>query len=506
MVAGGDQEAEEAKLIMEGHRKSDRVVLPEKRPNNTQGRVAEAVEGRSLTEGNMGEQATHRAQNRKEGVPSGLDRVREAASRNKEQKFTTLLHHVDEAALMRAFQTMNCNATAGVDGVTWKQYEEGVEERLRSLCTRLHRGTYRPQPSRRTYIPKEDGTRRALGIAALEDKVVQGAVAAVLSAIYEVDFLGFSYGFRPGRGQHDALDALSVAIQSKKVNYILDADIRGYFDTIDHAMLLQLVQERVCDPRILQLIERWLKAGVMEEEQWKASETGTPQGATISPLLANIMLHYVLDLWARTWRQEHASGEVIFVRYADDFIVGFQYEQDARAFQEALQARLREHLLELHPDKTRLLEFGRFALERRAKRGAGKPETFNFLGFTHICAWGPKGFWVKRIPRKEKVRAKLRELKKALRRTMHRLVSETGAWLTRVLKGYYAYYAVPGALWQLRKMRRQLGYFWFKALRRRDQTRTLNWGRMRTIVAMFLPEPRLMHPLPSERFFVRNPR
>lgn len=506
MVAGGGQEAEEAKLIMEGHRKSDRVVVPEKRTNNTQGRVAEAVEERTLTEGNTGEQATHRTQSRVVGVPSGLERVREAASRDKEQKFTTLLHHVDEAALLRAFRTMNRNATAGFDGVTWRQYEDQVEGRLRELCARVHRGAYRPQPSRRTYIPKADGTARALSIAALEDKVVQGAVAAVMSAIYEADFLGFSYGFRPGRGQHDALDALSVAIQSKKVNYILDADIRGYFDTIDHAMLLQLIQERVRDPRILQLIERWLKAGVMDEGRWKASETGTPQGATISPLLANIYLHYVLDLWAHAWRQSDADGEVIIVRYADDFIVGFQYEQDAKAFQAALQARLREHQLELHPAKTRLIEFGRYALERRSRRGEGKPQTFNFLGFTHICAWGEKGFWVKRIPMKERVRAKLRKLKSALRRVMHRPVPVLGAWLGSVLRGYYAYFAVPGALWPLHKMRKQLGYFWFKVLRRRDQKRTLNWNRMRPIIDAWLPRPRLMHPIPAERFFVRNPR
>jgi RNA-directed DNA polymerase len=333
------------------YRKSDRVIVPKIRPNNTQGRVAEVEEERTLTEGNTGEQATRRTQSRVVRVPSGLDRVREAASRNKEQKFTTLLHHVDEAALLRAFRTINRNATAGVDGVTWKQYEEGLEERLRALCTRIHRGAYRPLPSRRTYIPKEDGTKRALGIAALEDKIVQGAVAAVLGAIYEVDFLGFSYGYRPGRGQHDALDAVSVAIQTKRVDFILDADIRGYFDTIDHEVLLQFVQERVQDPRILELIERWLKAGVMDDGQWKMSETGTPQGSTISPLLANIMLHYVLDLWAHWWRQTEARGEVIIVRYADDFIVGFDHEQDAKAFQVALQARLREHLRNCIPTR-----------------------------------------------------------------------------------------------------------------------------------------------------------
>ncbi len=421
-------------------------------------------------------------------------------------QFTALLHHIDEAALMRAFRSINRNATAGVDKVTWEQYEERVGEKLRDLCGRIHRGSYRPQPSRRTYIPKEDGTKRALGIAALEDKIVQAAVAAVLGTIYEVDFLEFSYGFRPGRGQHDALDALSVALQTTKVNYILDADIRGYFDTIDHAMLRQLVQERVGDPRVLRLIERWLEAGVVDEGRWQASEAGTPQGATISPLLANIYLHHVLDLWTHAWRQSSASGEVIIVRYADDFIVGFQYEQDAKAFQAALQVRLHEFHLELHPDKTRLIEFGRYAIERRQKRGEGKPATFNFLGFTHICEATSKGFWVKRIPKKEKIRAALKKLRSALRRVMHESIPFVGARLRKVLQGYFAYYAVPGALWQLSKMRRQLGYFWFKTLRRRDQLRTLTWARMTQIVNTWLPEPHAMHPLPAVRFSVKNPR
>lgn len=491
---------------MESHRKSDRVVVPEKRPNNASetAEAAEAVEERTLTKGNTSESVAPRMQSREHGVSSGLDRVREAARRDKQQKFTALLHHVDEEALMHAFRTMNRNATAGVDGLTWKQYEEQVEERLRDLCGRIHRGGYRPQPSRRTYIPKADGTTRALGIAALEDKIVQGAVVAVLNAIYEEDFLGFSYGFRPRRGPHDALDALNVAIQTRKVNYILDADIRGYFDTIDHAMLLQLIQERVGDPRVLRLIERWLKVGVVEEGQWQASGGGTPQGATISPLLANIYLHHVLDVWANTWRETSSQGVVIIVRYADDFVVGFQYEQDAQAFQVALQARLREHHLELHPDKTRVIEFGRYAHERRAKRGEGKPATFDFLGFTHVCARGKEGFWVKRIPKKAGVRAKLRKLKVALRRTMHRPVAVVGAWLKRVLTGYYAYFAVPGALWTLAKMRRQLGYLWFKVLRRRDQKRTLNWGTMTKIVLQWLPRPRAMHPLPATRFDART--
>jgi group II intron reverse transcriptase/maturase len=488
---------------MVDHRKSDEVVVPEKRPNNAQGGAAEAVEGRTSTEGNTGEQAMLRAQNRSFGMPSGLERVREAAMRDRQLKFTTLLHHVDEPALMRAFRTMNRDAAAGVDGVTWSQYAEGVEGRLKDLCSRIHRGAYRPQPSRRTFIPKEDGSRRALGIAALEDKIVQGAVVAVLSAIYEGDFLGFSYGFRPGRGQHDALDALNVGIQTRKVNYVLDADIRGYFDTIDHAILLKILQDRVSDPRMLRLIERWLKAGVMENEQWNANEAGTPQGATISPLLANIYLHHVLDTWTDAWRKK-ARGDVIIVRYADDFIVGFQHEQDAKEYQAALSARLREHGLELHPDKTRLIEFGRFAHERRARRGLPRPETFDFLGFTHICEKCPGGFWIKRVPAKKRVRAKLRRLKEILRRTMHRPVDRVGSWLGSVLRGYFAYFAVPGALVVLERMRHIVGYIWFRVLRRRDQRRQLNWQRMRSLVDRWLPRPTLMHPLPIARFSSRT--
>jgi len=459
-----------------------------------------------LTKGNTDESGGTQTQSWKLAPKPGLDRVREAARRDRAMRFTSLLHHVDEAALLRAFGSINHNATAGVDGVTWKQYGEGLEEKLRDLCGRIHRGAYRPQPSRRAYIPKTDGTKRALGIAALEDKIVQAAVAAVLNAIYEVDFFGFSYGYRPGRGQHHALDALSVAIQTTKVNYILDADIRGYFDTIDHAMLLQHVQERVGDPRVLRLIERWLQAGVVEEGRWKASEAGTPQGATISPLLANVYLHCVLDRWAHAWRKTSCNGEMIIVRYADDFIVGFQYEEDAKKFQEALRARLQQYRLELHPDKTRLLEFGRFAIERSKRRGGGKPKTFNFLGFTHICETSEKGFWVKRIPMKERVRRALQRWKIQLRRVMHKPIPEVGKWLTKALDGYYAYYAVPGGLWPLQKMKRQLGYLWFKVLRRRSQNRTLNWGRMQKLVEEWLPRPHLRHPLPSVRFAVRNPR
>jgi group II intron reverse transcriptase/maturase len=488
---------------MEDHRKSDRVVVPEKRPNNAQGGAAEAVEGRALTKGNTGEPAMSRAQDRSFDMPSGLERVREAAKRDRTLKFTTLLHHIDVEALRRSLRAINREASPGVDGVTWRQYTEREEERLRDLCERIHRGTYRPQPSRRTYIPKTDGKMRALGIAALEDKIVQGAVVAVLNAIYEVDFLGFSYGCRPGRSPHDALDALNVAIQTRRVNYILDADIRGYFDAINHEMLLQVIGERVSDPRILRLIERWLRAGVIDEGRWKASEAGTPQGATISPLLGNIFLHHVVDKWTHEWRQS-ARGEVIIVRYVDDFVVGFEHEQDARRYLDALEARMREWGLEMNPAKTRVIEFGRFAHERRARRGQPPPDTFDFLGFTHTCEQGKKGFWIRRRPAKKRVRAKLRKLKDALRRTMHLPVPLVGAWLRSVLLGYYAYFAVPGALWTLERVRRLLGYLWFRTLRRRDQLRQLNWERMRRLVEKWLPRPSAMHPLPFVRFSSRT--
>ena len=284
-----------------------------------------------------------------------------------------------------SFHQLKRRAAAGIDGVTWDQYEADLESNLADLHGRVQRGAYRAKPSRRQYIPKPDGRQRPLGIAALEDKIVQRAVVEMLNAIYETDFLGFSYGFRPGRSQHQALDALAIAIYRKKVNWILDADIRAFFDSISQEWLIRFLEHRIADRRLLRLIGKWLKAGVLEDGRLLTVERGTPQGAVISPLLANIYLHYVYDLWVHHWRRRLAQGEVIVVRYADDIVVGFQYRADAERFLDELRQRLEEFGLELHPEKTRIIEFGRFAHANRQARGLGKPETFAFLGFTHIC-------------------------------------------------------------------------------------------------------------------------
>ena len=374
---------------MNGQEESDSTVVAMK-PTNKAGRpAAEAAERRVGTEGNAGQHNTRRAQNR-ESVPQALDRVRQVARTRKKERFTALLHHVDIDLLRTAFLALQRDAAPGVDGLTWRDYEADLEPRLAALHDRVQRGAYRPQPSRRTYIPKADGKQRPLAIAALEDKIIQGATVLVLNAIYEEDFLGFSYGFRPGRGPHDALDALVVGIDSRKVNYILDADIRSFFDTVDRQWLIRFLEHRIGDARIIRLIRKWLKAGVLEEGTVTTRDRGTGQGSVISPLLANIYLHYVLDLWAERWRRREATGDMIIVRYADDVVAGFEHEADARRFLDAMRARFEAFALSLHPGKTRLIEFGRYAAARRERRGLGKPETFNFLGFTFICGKMPR--------------------------------------------------------------------------------------------------------------------
>lgn len=442
-------------------------------------------------------------------VSQGLKRVREAAKRDSSLRFTNLLHHVTVELLGEAYKALNPKATPGVDGMTWQEYGAGLEERLKDLHGRVHRGAYRAQPSKRTYIHKEDGRLRPLGIAALEDKIVQLAVVWVLQAIYEEDFLGFSYGFRPGRSQHDALDAIWVAIVQRKVSWLLDADIRGFFDAIQHGWMERFVEHRIGDKRILRLIHKWLKAGVSEDGEWSSTEVGTPQGATISPLLANIYLHYVLDLWVQAWRRRYARGEVYIVRYADDFVMGFQYRSDAEAFQQALAERMRKFGLELNAEKTRLIEFGRFAAQNRAKRGEGKPETFEFLGFTHICGRRRKdgGFTVRRKTIAKRLRRKVKGVTEKLKRIRHSPVPEQGKWLRSVIIGYYNYHAVPGNIQALNRFRKLLARAWLRALRRRSQKgRRLTWGRMQKLLATWLPSPRILHPYPNQRLCVNYPR
>ena len=395
---------------------------------------AESEEGRPLIKENAGQPNTYPTQSGK-CVSQGLTGVRKAVRENKEMRFTALLHHLTIDLLRESFYSLKRKAAPGVDGVTWQEYERGVEDRLVDLHGRVHRGAYRAKPSRRVYIEKADGRKRPLGVAALEDKIVQHAVGTILNQIYEEDFLGFSYGFRPGRSQHDALDALSYALLKKKVNYVLDADIRGFFDNLDKGWLVKFVEHRVADPRILRLIQKWLKAGVMEDGKWSEAKTGSPQGSVISPLLANIYLHYSFDLWVNVWRKKWAQGEVVVIRFADDTIVGFQYQTDADRFLENLRERLGKFGLELHPDKTRRIEFGRFAEQNRKRRGEGKPETFDFLGFTHISGKNGLGrFTVRRTTIRKRMRAKLRQMKQQLRERMHDPVPQTGLGSSRSYK------------------------------------------------------------------------
>jgi RNA-directed DNA polymerase len=450
---------------------------------------------------------TDRAQDR-EPASQGLRGVREAAHRDKGLRFTTLLHHVNEQLLLDSFYLLKRQAAPGVDRVTWGEYEQGVEARITNLHDRVHRGAYRAQPSRRVYIPKPDGRQRPLGIAALEDKIVQQAAVTVLNQIYEEDFLGISYGFRPGRGAHDALDALSAGIVTKKVNWILDADIHGFFDHIDHEKLMELVELRIADRRILRLIRKWLKAGVSEDGQWSETKVGTPQGAVISPLLANIYLHYVLDQWVMNWRKESAKGDVIIVRYADDFVLGFQHRQEADRFLKQLRERLADYGLGLHPEKTRLIQFGRFAAEDRKRDGAGKPETFNFLGFTHICGtiWKSGKFTVKRKTVGKRMTAKVQGIAANLSKRRNDPIEQTGNWLKQVVRGYYNYYAVPGNMPRLQMFRRATAQYWLSTLRRRSQRSRWTWERFGVLIGRFLPEPRVLHPYPLERFCAKYPR
>jgi group II intron reverse transcriptase/maturase len=440
-------------------------------------------------------------------VSQALERIRQAARQRKKEKFTALLHHLSIDHLEEAFFELKENAAPGVDGLTWKDYKADLGRKLDDLHARVHRGAYRAQPSRRVYIPKPDGRQRPLAVAALEDKIVQRATAAVLNAIYEEDFLGFSYGFRPGRGTHDALDALCTGITSRKVNFILDADIRSFFDTVSQDWLVRFVEHRIGDRRVIRLIQKWLKAGVLEDGVVTASDRGTGQGSVISPLLANIYLHYVFDLWAERWRRHQAKGDTIIVRYADDLIVGFEHETEARRFQDAMRERLQEFALSLHPDKTRLIEFGRFAAANRKRCGLGKPETFNFLGFTFICGKSRQGkFQIKRKSRRDRMRAKLQAIKQELRRRMHQSIPQQGIWLRQVVTGYFNYHAVPTNGRALATFRFHVIDLWRRTLRRRSQTDWTTWEKAARLAHDFLPKPRILHPWPERRFAVTHPR
>jgi group II intron reverse transcriptase/maturase len=440
-------------------------------------------------------------------MSQSLDRVRKAARLRKKDRFTALFHHINVDALRTAFYALRRKAAPGVDGMTWQDYEADLEPRLEGLHQRVHRGAYRPQPSRRTYIPKADGKRRPLAIAALEDKIVQGATVIVLNAIYEGDFCGFSYGFRPGRGPHDALDALCVAIDKRKVNWMIDADIQNFFGDVSQEWLVRFLEHRVGDKRIIRLIQKWLRAGILEDGVVTVDDRGTGQGSVISPLLGNIYLHYVLDLWAKRWRQREATGDMVIVRYADDVVVGFEHEGDARRFLDAMRARLEEFMLSLHPDKTRLIEFGRFAAVNRKRRGLGKPETFDFLGFTFICGKSRRGnFLLQRKTRRDRMRTKLQEIKLELRRRMHSPIPEQGRWLRQVVTGHFGYFAVPTNGRALNAFRFYITDHWRRTLRRRSQRSSLTWDRTTKLTDHWLPKPQILHPWPQLRFAVTHPR
>lgn len=484
---------------------SDGLIVPQKRANKVAEAMAEPVEGSGSAKGNTRQDTPRRTQSRKL-VSIGLAGVREVARRDKEVRFTALLHHVDVDCLRASYFRMRKDASPGIDGMTWAEYGEDLEGRLTRLHGRIHRGAYRPEPSKRGWIPKADGTKRPLGIPCLEDKIVQHAVKTVLEAIYEADFRGFSYGFRPGRSQHNALDALCVGITKRKVDWVLDADIRGYFDTIDHEWMQKFLEHRIADRRILRLIQQWLKAGVVEDGNWSGADVGTPQGAGISPLLSNVFLHYVFDLWADQWRRRNARGDVVIVRYADDFVMGFRHEGEARRFLKDLRERFARFGLDLNADKTRLIEFGRFAAKARSGRGKPKPETFDFLGFTHACGTNSRGYFeIKRRPIAKRVRAKLQEIKLKLKYAMHNPVIEQGKWLRSVVRGWFRYYAVPGTSTILDGFRTQVARMWLRTLRHRSHKgyQKWTWERMTRLIRRWLPHARILHPYPSQRLIVR---
>jgi RNA-directed DNA polymerase len=467
--------------------------------------LEENVERRPLTEGNVSQSATRRTQCR-ESVSSGLASVRKRACEDKTLKFTALLHHVTVRQLQESYSALKRNARPGVDEMTWKNYGTELNANLKCLHEKVHAGKFKALPSKRCYIPKADGSQRPLGIASIEDKIVQHAVVTVLNAIYETDFLGFSYGFRPKRNAHNALDAVAVGMKIKKVNWVLDADIQGFFDNMNHEWLLKFLRHRIADKRILRLITKWLKAGVSEDGKWSETTKGSPQGSVISPLLSNIYLHYVLDLWVHAYRTNKAKGDILIVRYADDFIIGFKLKSEANEFMLHLKERLAKFCLQLQENKTKLIRFGQFAKQQRKDRGERKPETFEFLGFTHICAETKIShkFVVKRETSKKRMRKTLQAIKVELNKRRHRPVVQTGKWLRSVVQGYFNYHAVPGNLKILSSFKREVGLNWLKSLRRRSQRSRMTWERFKKLQAIFIPPLKRMHNYPHERFDVKH--
>jgi RNA-directed DNA polymerase len=503
---GGDGAQREVKgrtPLMHEPGKSDSRIVPKKVSNNARRRAAEGPEGRRLAKRNSSQATTHRTQGRAR-VHAALGRVRQAAQRKKGARFTALLHHIYAIDTLRAaFYELERDAAPGVDGETWEHYGQNLEANLAELSDRVGRGRYRPQPVRRVYIPKRDGQQRPIGVPAVEDKIVQRATAAVLNAIYEPEFAGFSYGARPGRNAHQALAALDQALEKRQVNWVLDADLRDFFGSLDHAWLMRLVEHRIGDQRVVRLIQRWLAAGVLEDGAWTQSEVGAPQGGSISPLAANLYLHYVFDLWAQRWRRTAVRGDMVVVRYLDDFIVGFQDRADAERFLDAVRARLGRFGLSLHPDKTRLLEFGRYAASNRQRRGDQKPETFQFLGFVHACGRTRRGwFAVHRHTIGQRLRAKLKEVSEELRQRWHAPIPEVGRWLGAVVRGHCQYYGIAGNSHAIKRFRDEVCRLWRRALARRSQRGDVSWERMHRLTRRWIPPAHIVHPYPSVQFAV----
>ena len=485
---------------------SDCCVVPKKLLNKAAGEIpaaAEVVEGRRWAKGNAVAARMSRRSMRVYDMGSALDGIRQTAKGRRGAKFTGLLHHIYAVQrLEAAYFALKRDAAPGVDGQTWQSYGQNLQANLLDLSDRLARGGYRPQPVKRVYIDKADGSKRPLGVPALEDKLVQRATVEVLNAIYEQDFLGFSYGFRPARSAHNALDAVAVGVGMRRVNWILDADISKFFDTIEHDWLVKFIEHRVADARVVRLIKKWLHAGVLEEGRLSRSELGTVQGGSISPLLANIYLHYAFDLWVKQWRGSHARGDMIVVRYADDWVAGFQYRGDAERFEREVSERLDQFGLKLHPDKTRLIEFGRFARDNRSRMGQGKPQTFDFLGFTHCCGKTRKGkFMVLRVTSAKRLRGKLQALKLELKKRMHRPIADQGQYLKAVVSGHVRYFGVPNNGARLMTFRREVARLWRRTLSRRSQS-YVTWRRMYRLMNHWLPTPKICHPYPNQRLIV----
>jgi RNA-directed DNA polymerase len=486
--------------MMNERGKSDRPIVPEKSSNQAGPPVAERTEGRGRIEENLGQQNAFRTPRRGD-VQNALERVRAAARKDRKTRFTALLHHVYNMEMLEyAYWGLKKDAAPGVDEETWRHYGESLEEKLQDLSHRLKRGAYRAKPVRRAYIAKSDGRQRPLGVTAVEDKIVQRAAVEVMNAIYEQDFAEFSYGFRPGRSQHDALDELYLGIMERKVNWVLDVDIQAFFDSVSQNWLVKFVEHRIGDQRVVRLIQKWLRAGVLEEGKLTVSEEGTPQGGSASPLLANVYLHYVFDQWIQAWQRKIAHGEVMVVRFADDIVVGFEKKAEAERFLGELKERMKKFDLELHPEKTRLLEFGRFAAQNRKQRGEGKPETFNFLGFTHICGKTRQGrFMVLRQTIRKRAQAKLQAIDGELQRRMHDSLQEVGQWLRAVVGGHIRYYGVPTNSAALRSFQYRVSCLWRRALGRRSQYGYVTWSRMQRLLDRWIPPARICHPYPDRR-------